>query len=369
MKILLGIAALLAVGATCTGCDVSPPAATVDGTTITQSQLGSQLSQIANNQYALCAIELQGANLTSVTGAGDSTVSSEFAAYELSTMVLNTLIGKDLAQLHHSVTQRDLVTATTDLATQFDSASASASSSGGSSCAQQLTGAQLIEHLPAAFTAQAVRSLADEEQLAVAVAHVDLSQGALERYYLSHPTDFAQTCISDIEVTSQTQAQQILASISAGTSTFADEARQNSIDTQTASNGGAVTPCFTSTELQSSSILSQVSSLQIGQVSQPIQATTSSGSTVWLLLQATSTTQIPFSEVASQIRLNLLSAQDNRLSAEFSRIVSHARVTVDPRYGSWGRLQGVKPPVPPPAKYVLSPSADQAGGSSSALGG
>jgi parvulin-like peptidyl-prolyl isomerase len=365
VKILLGMAALLAVGAACTGCDVSPPAATVDGITITQSQLESQLSEIAQNQYALCAVELQGANLTSVTGAGDSTVSSGFAAYELSTMVLNALIGKDLDQLHHPVTQSEVDSATTDLEVQFDSAS----SSGASQCAQQLTGAQLLQHLPASFSAQQVRYLADEEQLAVAVAHVDLSNAALERYYSAHLSDFSQTCISDIEVTSQEQAQLILAAISAGTSTFGDEAKQSSIDTQTAPGGGAVTPCFTSAQIQGSSILSQISSLNTGQVSQPIQTTTSSGSTVWLLLQVTSNPETPFSQVVPQIRLALLSAQDTKLSSEFNRIVSRARVTVDPRYGTWGHLQGVRPPVPPPAKFVLSPSADQAAGSSSALGG
>lgn len=364
MKFLLGIAALLAVGVACTGCDVSPPAATVDGTTITQSQLDSELSQIAQNQYALCAVELQGANVTSVTGAGDSTVSSSFAAYELSTMVLNTLISQDLHQLHHPVTQSELVSATSDLAAEFDSAS----SSGVSSCAQQLTGAQLLQRLPASFTSQQIRYLADEEQLAVAVAHVDLSSSALRSYYAAHPSDFAQTCISDIEVTSQQQAQLILAAITAGTSTFADEARQSSIDTQTASSGGVVSPCFTSAELQGSSILSQVSSLAPGQVSQPIQSTTSSGTTVWLLLEVDGQTETPFSQVVSQIRLTLLSAQDAKLSSEFNRIVSRAHVTVDPRYGTWGHLQGVKPPVPPPAKYVLSPSADEPA-SSSALGG
>jgi parvulin-like peptidyl-prolyl isomerase len=363
--LFVAVVAVVAVGVAGGGCDVSPSAATVDGTTITQNKLDSQLSDVAQNEYARCALELQGANLpSSLAGAGDSTVSSELASYELSTLILDQLIAQDLGRRHRPVTASELSTAREDLVAQFESSI----SSGSSSCPAQVTGQQLFRRLPPGFSSEQVGYLADEEQLAVTVTHVDLSTEALERYYLTNASQFAEVCLSDIVVASQAQAESILGAVSSGAATFAAEARQSSTDTQTAQNGGAI-PCVASSEVQNPTIISAISSLAPGQVSQPVQSTTSSGATVWLLLQVNAKPEIPFAQVRSQIRLTLLYGQNSELSREFDRITSGARVTVDPRYGSWSRLRGVRPPVPPAAKYLLSPGADQPGSSSSTLGG
>jgi hypothetical protein len=362
---LVGLVGLFLLGVAGTGCDVSPPAATVDGATITQSKLDAQLSDVAQNQYARCAVELQGASLpSSLTGAGGSTVSAELASYELSTLVLGELVAQDLARRHHSVSASELSAATEDLVAQFESSTTSTTSP----CPAQVTGRQLLVALPREFSSEQVRYLADEEQLAVAVAHLDLSASALERYYSTHPSQFAEVCLSDIALSSQAQAQFILSAVSSGAATFAGEARQSSTDTQTAHNGGAI-PCVASSEVQNPTILSAIASLVPGQISQPVEATTSSGGTVWLLLQVNARPEMPLAQVRSQIRLMLLSGQSAELTREIDRITSRARVTLDPRYGSWSRLRGVKPPVPPAAKYLLSPGADQPVGSSLSLGG
>ena len=365
MKVVLGLVALLSVGVFGTGCDISPPAATANGVGISQSQLGAQLTDAVQNKYALCVLQLQAPNLpASITGAGDSTVNSRFASYELSTLVLVQLISEDLARHHRTVTASEMSAARADLGVELGAVASSANTP----CAGQASGAQLVAHLPPGFALDQVRYLADEEQLAAAVAHVDLGRAALQLYYFTHSSQFAQTCLSDIEVTSQAQAQSIRAAIASGSASFSNEAKQSSLDTQTAQSGGVVTPCFTSSQLQSSMVLSSVPTLATGEVSQPVQAATSSGSTVWLLLQVTSRPEVPFSSATSHIRLSLLSAQSAKISAEFNKLTSGARVTVDPRYGSWNRLQGILPPAPPPAKYLLSPSADQSAGSS-VLGG
>ncbi|MGD0321192.1 MAG: peptidylprolyl isomerase [Acidimicrobiales bacterium] len=365
LGVLVGILGLFVLGVAATGCDVSPPAATVDGATITQSKLDAQLSDVAQNQYARCAIELQGASLpSSVTGAGDSTVPSALASYELSTLVLDELVAADLARRHHSVGASEVSAATEDLVAQFESST----SSSGSPCPAQVTGRQLLALLPKGFSSEQVRYLADEEQLAVAVAHVDLSAAALERYYSTNSSQFAEVCLSDIALPSQAQAQSVLGAVSSGAATFADEARRNSTDTQTAQNGGAI-PCVLSSDVQSPTILSAIASLAPGQVSQPVQATTSSGGTVWLLLQVNARPELPLAQVRSQIRLTLLSEHSAELTREIDLLTSRARVTVDPRYGSWSRLRGVTPPVAPAAKYLLSPGADQPVGSSLSLGG
>jgi parvulin-like peptidyl-prolyl isomerase len=365
LGVLVGLVGLFVLGVAGTGCDVSPPAATVDGTTITQSKLDAQLSDVAQNQYARCAMEMQGASLaSSFTGAGGSTVSSELASYELSTLVLGELIAQDLARRHHSVSASEVSAATEDLVAEFESST----SSGSSSCPAQVTGRQLLARLPWEFSSEQVRYLADEEQLAVAVAHVDLSAAALGRYYFTHSSQFAEVCLSDIAQSSQAQAQSILRAVSSGAATFADEARQSSIDTQTAQNGGAI-PCVRSSEVQNPTILSAIASLTPGQVSQPVQATTSSGGTVWLLFEVNARPELPLAQVSSEIRLTLFSGHSAELTREIDLLTSRARVTVDPRYGSWSRLRGVRPPVAPAAKYLLSPGADQSVGSSLSTGG
>jgi len=364
VKILPGLVLLAVLAVAGSGCDVAAPAATVDGVAITQSQLDAQLTDVVGDQYAACVLELQGTNLpSSLTGAGGSTVSSQFASSELSSLVLEDLISQDLARHHHEVTASQTEAAKQDLDAQLGSAISQSSSP----CPVQLTGAQLLSRVPAAFAAEQVRYLADEEQLAVAVAHVDLSTTSLERYYRANPSQFAEICLSDIAVTSQSDAQLILGAIDSGSETFAAAARQSSIDTSTAQNGGVI-PCVASSEVQNSSLLSAISGLSVGQVSQPVEETSSTGTTLWLLLEVDARPELPFAQVRSQIRESLLSAQDSKLSAEFDQLASHADVSVDPRYGTWARLQGVRPPVAPSAKDVLAPAAD-GGASSPVLGG
>ncbi len=345
-------AALAALSLLGTGCDVSPPAATVNGTTITQSQLNSQLSLVVDNAYARCVIELQGNVPSSLEGVGGSTVSSQFASYQLSTMVLDRLVSQDLARRRVTVGSDDLASARVDLASQLQPSS---SSGGTSPCG--LAGSQLLQHVPSSFASRQIEYLADEEQLAAALGHLDLSGTGLLSYYSSHASQFAQVCLADIAVTSQSQAESIRNAVVSGSVPFATEARQNSIDVQTAQNGGGI-PCVLSSQIQNAQILSAIASLGPGQVSQPISEAQQTGGTVWLLIEVTGTPELPFTEAVSQIRQTLLSSQDSKVSSEFDKITADAHVTVDPRYGTWSHLRGVSPPVPPASKYVLSPSAD-----------
>jgi len=356
------LAALAALAAGGTACDLSPPAASVDGMSVSRSQLDAELSAISHSAYAQCALQLQGVNLPStLTGAGGFTVSSDLASYELSTLVVERLADQDLTRLGHPVTSTDLADARTDLASEL---TAGASSS--SPCPGGITGQLLVQRLPAGFRSGEVHFLAAQEQLAITLGHVDVGQSALLAYYQSHPSQFRQLCLSDIAVTSQAQAQSIRGAIEAGKETFATEAEQNSIDTQTAANGGEI-PCVAASEVVNGAILDAISGLSQGQISQPVfeNASSSGGSGVWFLLELDGRPAIPFAQAEAQIRQQLLAAQDSTVSAAFSRLAKAAKVTVDPRYGSWSPESGIQPPEPPPAADLLSRTADQPGGSSS----
>lgn len=349
---LLVLAALALLAAAGTACDLSPPAATVAGTTITRSQLDDQLAQIAGNSYAQCALQLQGVSLAGpVAGAGDGTVTSSFATFELSTLVLERLVDQDLARRGQAVTSADLTAARADFVGQLTPSSSS------SPCG--LAGQQLLARLPASFVDAQVRFLAAQERLAAVIGHVDVSSAALLRYYQTHPTQFQEICLSDIAVQTQAQAQQIHDAIVGGKATFENEAAQFSIDSQTASGGGRI-PCLPSSQIVNSVILGAISGLNAGQVSQPVfEPPSTGGSGVWFVLRVDDRPLVPFAQAASQIRQQLLSSQNSSVSAEFTRITRHADVVVDPRYGSWSPAQGVRAPSTPKAAWLLSPAANQ----------
>ena len=354
MKRLLALAALAALTATGTACDLSPPAATAQGATVSTGQLVDQLSAVAgDNAYVQCVLAAQGVNLpASVAGAGTDTVSSSFAAFQLSTLVLERLVQADLGRRGTAVSATDLRAAQVDLAAQVSQAAQSGS------CPQGVSGSQVLDRLPARFRQEQVGFLAAQERLAEVVGHVDVSAKALRAYYDAHATQFQQLCLSDIAVPAQAQAQQIHDAITAGKSTFAAEAQQSSVDQQTASQGGTL-GCVARSAIVNQVILQALAPLQAGQITAPFQEPSTSGTALWLILRLDGTQSVPFSRAAAQIREQLLSAQNAAVSAEFGRITRAATVTVDPRFGSWSPTAGIRPPPAPPAKDLLSPSAGQ----------
>jgi hypothetical protein len=347
-------------------CDVSPPAATVNGTTITQSQLNAQLSDFVNatyGRYVQCTLELQGTLPSSVNGVATNTVSTQLAAFELSTTILQELISQDLARRHVTVSGSELTAARQDLEAQLDSAESS-----GATTSCNLTGPQLIGKLPNGFSSVEVSYLADEEQLAVTLGHVSLDPTSIRHYYLTHSSEFAQVCLSVIGVSSQSEAQSILSSINSGSTTFSQAAKQDSLLTDSAQNGGAY-PCMLTSTLEGSSLLGPIEALSPGQLSQPLSETSSEGQTLWLLVRMNGKPAEALRQARTQIREDLISAQNSKVTAELRRITATGDVWVDPRYGTWTKLRGVLPPTPPPTKYVLSPSAALPTTISSALGG
>jgi parvulin-like peptidyl-prolyl isomerase len=353
VKRLALVAALAGLAAAGTACDLSPPAATVAGTTVTTSELDAQLSAIAGSPFAQCTLQLQGVTI-SPQGAGEQTVSSSLSSFVLSTLVLQRLVESDLARRGHPVTAADLAAARRDLASQLSS-----SSTGTSPCS--VSGAQLVDRMPGAFRDQQVQFLADKERLGQTLGKVDLSQASMLAYYRAHPTDFQELCLSDIAVQTQAQAQQIHDAIASGSTAFAAAAQQSSLDSGTAANGGQL-PCVASSQITNPVITSAIAGLTPGQITPPVfdQAATPGGNGVWLVLQLDARPTVPFATAQPQIRSQLLAPTDSLVSAEFSRLVVRAKVTVDPRFGKWSAAQGVQPPTPPPSSLLLSPTSGSA---------
>jgi hypothetical protein len=184
-------------------------------------------------------------------------------------------------------------------------------------------------------------------------------------YYAANQPLFTAACISRIVVATEAKANQLVTQLNGGAS-FADLAKADSVDAQTASGGGALGCNFTQSQVK------QALGLQTVTVGTPLGPTQDSSSGEWVIYEVTSQTVEPLSAVTSVIRQELLqaTANVNRVSKQIVRYARTADVYVNPTYGTWKGL-AVVPPVGPPAEYLLAalPGGTASSGASLNLGG
>jgi hypothetical protein len=359
VKRVLALVALGALVGVTSGCDLSPPAATVNGVTISQSQLQSQLSQASGNSVVQCALTVQeaasGRSLPPVGGNGDSTVTTSFAAFVLDRLVQQTLEEQALARRSVRVGASDLAAARLD----YESELAAASQQLGSPC--NLAGSALIDQLPRAFIDQQARLVADQEKLEEVAAHLDVSTGALRAYYLAHQSDVTEYCVNLIVANDQASALSLYHQISAGTP-FASAAAATgaAAGTPAGGQGPCVEPSALVQQLGAANAQA-VESLAVGQVAPPEAVLipnqiTGATTTTWIVIGLRARQLLPFADVESQLRQELLSQRSALLSAALNAGVRAAHVQLDPRYGSWSLSHGVTVPSPPRPAFVLNPA-------------
>jgi parvulin-like peptidyl-prolyl isomerase len=173
-------------------------------------------------------------------------------------------------------------------------------------------------------------------------------------YYQSNLPQFTTACVSVIATSTQAKAEQLVAQIDAGAS-FASVAKADSIDTQTAANGGAIGCTYTEAQIEQAL---QVQSVTVGQPIAPVEDS-SSGS--WVIYEVTSQTVAPLAEASPVVRRELLQSTSNvnRVSKEIVAFASTSDVSVDPKYGTWRGLE-IVPPTAPPSQYLLGAASGQA---------
>jgi hypothetical protein len=315
-------------------------------------------------QCALAIEETQsGASLPSVSGAGDATVTTPFAAFELTGLIEQTLEGEALAQRHVTVGASDLAAARQDYEAQLTAAAAQI----GSPC--NLTGSALIDGLPKAFLDRQARTLAFQEKVEEVVGHVDVSPAALLAYYNAHQSVVTQVCVNLIVATDQAAAQAIHDKIAAGTS-WADSAAGPGVNPGGPPGGQG--PCVYPSDLApqlGQGTATVIEGLADGQLAPPqpisIQGQTpGTQTTVWTVIGVRQHHLVPFTTAAAGLRQGLLAMGGARLTAALDRIVRGARVEVDPQYGRWSTTRGVVAPTPPKPAYLLNPASGQASGGS-----
>jgi DNA-binding transcriptional regulator YdaS (Cro superfamily) len=365
VKRLLALVVLGALGAGAAGCDLGPTAATVNGLTISQSDVQNQLSVIAASSPAQCALSIEetqsGGTLPAVAGTGDATVSTQFAAFELNGFVEQSLEQWALGRHHAEVTPSDVATARQDYASQLEAAAAQ----GGSPCG--LTGASLVGALPKKFLDRQALSLAYQEKLEEVVGHVDVSPGALRAYYKTHLRDVTQLCLNLIIATDQASAQAIHDKIAAGAS-FATAAQGSGVNSNSPAGGQG--PCVYPSDVVAQlgpSAATSVEALADGQLAPPqgipVQGSTGT-STVWVVIGVRQHHLVSFADAESGLRQGLLGMGGAKLTAALTDVVRRAAVDLNPRYGTWNPRHGVSPPASPKPAFLLNPAVGQTSGQS-----
>jgi len=352
------VALLLASGALASACNVTPPAATANGTDISRATLNGQLQALESTQYGGCLLQIENPQLstTAAQGTGGSgTYTTGFAG-----AVLESQLGELLAEQYATsrgitVSSSDLATARSDLQSTLDGEISAAvqqsTATGTTSLCQSATGAdftgqELLDNLPSSVTDAEVRNQAFDEKLLARGA--DLSAAAVFDYYLANKAQFTTDCVSQIVTSSQAAANQVAAKLNAGAS-FADLARTSSIDVRTASNGGSLGCTYTEAGVEQAL---QQPTITVGR---PIVPGQSSASGDWFVFEVTTQNLEPLSAASAVVRRELLQSTANvdRVSREIIAFAHRSDVTVDPQYGSWNRVN-IVPPVAPPPQYLLS---------------
>lgn len=340
--VLASLAAISALALGLSGCNVtlSPYAAIVNGTVISQTQLRDALSAIANNASYKCAIEASGT--THVAGAGQGTYNSAFSAQVLSILIQDKVVRQYVSRLRLPEPQSLSSIATSQLAT----ATAPPSTCPGS-------GQSLMAAFVPSYRALIVKFQVDEDALSARLAGASLEN--LSSYVAAHRNAMSLACVSVIEVASQSTAKSLRTRLLHGAS-FASLAKADSTDATTSANGGAI-GCVPDADF-TAPLNNVIAGLKTGLVSSPISfGTSSTGSANWLLLLVTKRQAESYPQLVSSI----VGSEQAALNKLFPAILKRAKVQVDPQFGTWDAKVStprVNANAGPPAAVVPNPSAN-----------
>jgi hypothetical protein len=367
LLLLIVATALVALGS---ACNVTTPAATVNGTQISESSFQSELQQVSSSSSVRCAIGLLTGQTIQAQGAGNSTVPTKVADIVLDQQIEQILYTQDLARLHTA-----LGTVYTSFVRQELPQFLTPSSGTATSCG--LSGAGLVAALPSWFVNQEVNFLSAQARLSTALNHTDIGPAAVEAYYNSSTGrgQFEEVCLDALATSSKAQADAARSKILGGAS-FASVVRSSSLnDTPALQQAGftatGVLPCIPADDVINDLPNWAEALIQINQrkgVPAPAFLDTSQadqgGTNDWLVIELVRDQEAPLNpQISLDIQGALLSQSEGNLAAEQTRLLSKASVTVDPQFGSWtagkaGSPPEVVAPSLPKSGYLLNRSAD-----------
>lgn len=342
------VVALVAAASLLAGCgSLTPYAAKVNDTRITQSELEAELEAIGGNRIYLDQLEqalAQGGDR--VRGAGPGTFDTIFVA-----RVLNRRIALEV--VHQEVRRRKLRVGPAELQTAREGVELSFSD-------DPVESRRIFRSFPAEYRQDLVRTAAEVAALQRAVGGVDTGAAAVKAFFDQNPALFARTCVRHILVETREKAAELKARIAAGED-FAAVARAESKDNQGAGGGsaaqGGLLGCIS--EEQSQQLVPEftaaMGSLPPGQVSDPVQ--TQFG---FHLVQVTERTTQSLEEATPEIRQRLEEEGSGAIGQYVAAALGRAKVVVNPRYGRFVKSGG-NPRVQAPQELPGPTSSESPG--------
>jgi hypothetical protein len=357
VKRLIVLLIVLAGGLAAAAFAVPSNAASVNGVSISQQQLNSDLNAIAGSSDYRCYLNAEEAVATggetalpSIDGSaqtGDSTshqtVSTGFAAYYLDTAIGHQLVLELAAKRHLQVTPQELAAARAEYEAQITAILADVAESK-YTCGSAATAKEILGTMPGSFVDRTVRFDATVSVLEEDVAGVGSTTADLQRYFDNHAAEFDTACFTVAEYSSQADAETAAATVTAGTP-FSTVAAQT--------EGGGPKGCDILYGVASSLPAgTDLDSLPLDTVSSPISE---SGS--YLLVEITKRTPTSFAKAKTEVENAAEAAGASKAGTMIDAAEKAANISVDGRYGAWSATR-VLPPTSPAAADLLNPSAD-----------
>ena len=371
MKWLLVLLALLGGGVAWASFAVPTNAATVNGTTISQDTLNSDVTAIAGSADYQCYLnseEYLSSNgsqqgLPPVTGAGAGqspgttpTANSAFVATYLDTVIGHEIVLQLADMRNVTVTSADLASARESLSGQISSvmSEVAQTAEGGNArftCGAStapLTGTDVLNTLPSWFVDQQVQFVATASALQEDLSGVGSSQGALQTYYEKHRGEFDTVCFNAAEFTSQSDAAAAQAAVNSGTAF--------SSAVSAASQSGTF-PCSPIVAIAGDlgTDVATIEGVAQNKASAPISVNGN-----YVVLQLTKRSPTPYASVKADVSQEVQELGSQKAQVAITAAERRSSVTVDPRYGEWQRqtAQILTPFVPEPSD-VLNPAANE----------
>jgi hypothetical protein len=362
VKRLIVLLIVMAGGLAAAAFVVPTNAASVNGVSIGQQQVDSDLNAIAGSAHYQCflnaeqAVATDGESSLSVSGtvpigeAGSHpTVTAAFAANYVNTAIAHQVVFSLAEARHLSVTTGALVAARQELTSQTNGilSEVTGSKFACTSGSGALTAKEVLASMPSSFVDANVRFDATVNVLEDDLAGVGSTEADFQRYYANHAADFDKACFTVGAYSSESEAEAAVAQVTSGT--------PFSTVVASASGGQSSGKCYILSAVAASLPAgSNLETLPLDTVSSPI----ADGSS-YILVEITARTPTSYAAARSAVENAVQDAGATKASTTIEAAEKNADITVDRRYGQWKATSAeVLPPSSPAAVDVLNPSVN-----------
>ncbi len=333
MRRVLLVLVLSVFGAGWYGLAGSSTALAVNGSSLSNAALASELHALADNPGLFCYYSSLAAVALAEPAAGnlkDTVTASGTAAWvnlRVEGLAVDNYVKKTF---HYVATPSELAAATSALEGELTQAAAQESQT----CSG--TSAQALAAMPAEMRNAQIEDQASSMYLVKRINKtIALTPANIKAYYTSHQGDYDTICVA-VAIVDPNNVPAFAASQKAGLS-IAALAKKYSVDPTTAAKGGA-DGCYGPTSSSFASVRTDVGATPVGHFStSPFPYTPTTGGTTYALyVGALSKTPSSFAQAQGAVISDIQKSNATGANQVKANILYRAAVAVDPQYGRWG---------------------------------